>query len=169
MIINKKGEEIIEETVKIVIAGIGIFLLLFLLYSLIAPNFNPKDETLQAYFNSLKGEIKKADSGQIGEFSVWVDTGKTNEDDISLVYFGNLQTFEDSAGVRFFLKKSYPNYLCLCRKSLIKEEKPCDSRYCISMKKSIDSPWKDGSGRWSIGKGVSVKIEKKLEQYVFYS
>lgn len=105
---NKRGELTTEEILKLILAAAGIFLLVFLMYKLISPNFNKNDETAKSYLDTLKKEIAKADAGQVGEFNMWQANGH-----VGIVYFGNKSYFTDSAGHKFFHSSSQ-NTICAC-------------------------------------------------------
>jgi hypothetical protein len=126
---GKKGTALVsDETLELILAGAGVILLLFLLYILISPYFSKQDETLKSYLQSLNSEIGKANSGGVGEFMIYQDN------DVYLVYFGN----KSVAGLtgenwRFFMKKSYKNNICFCRKTDVVDNKACNPKFCTSL------------------------------------
>ena len=63
MRINKKASLETKEIIELILAGVGIFILIFLVWSLIAPDFNEDRETAKAYkesFEEIIGEVEEA-------------------------------------------------------------------------------------------------------------
>jgi len=100
---NRKRGMTFGNIVKLIIAVAVVIVLLTLVVKLFIPFFDRSDETAKSYFETLKKEIKNADSGEGGEFFMWY-LGDSGEDrKFYLVYFG--ETIEVD-----FVKEKYIDY-----------------------------------------------------------
>ena len=82
--LNKKASLETHEILELILAAAGIIILVILLYQLFMPKFDKNEESAKSFFEQLKKEIARADSGEIGEFKIW---GNAN---IFLLYFLDL-------------------------------------------------------------------------------
>jgi len=101
--------------------------LIWLFISLVQTGWDVNKETAKSYMATLDKEIKKADSGKTGEFSLWQPEGEVK---FYLVYFGDKRKY-DVDGISFKRKMFGfgSNAMCLC---YVKEKIPtCES--CISL------------------------------------
>lgn len=174
---NKKGDLTITEILELVLAAAGIFLLIFLLYKLIAPNFDKENETAKSYLQTFQTELKKADAGQIGEFSIWQDKK------IFLVYLGKYKNFAYNEPGRigkenthlFSTLNAYDNYLCFCYDDGEKYVPYNNSEYrkticknCISLNvpaRISGAIQANNLGQWAANYMQKVIIQKQGDQY----
>lgn len=157
MRINKRGGAKLglREFMELVLAGAVIVILVWLMWSLIAPSFDKDKETAESYMKTLKSKIAKADAGNVGEFEIWQPEEKKGIH-FFLVYFGEAQRFGD-----FLSIGNHENRICIC---YIKDsESTCDS--CFDLK----NPAKDkvGYAPWSAKQGDKLEITKDEESYLF--
>tara|TARA_Y100000310_G_scaffold286519_1_gene310777 strand:- start:6488 stop:6976 length:489 start_codon:yes stop_codon:yes gene_type:complete len=127
---SKRAELTTEEIIKLILSIAGVFLIILLLYNLIAPTFDKEDETARSYFKNLKKQIKIADSGGIGEFFMWSIEEKTK---YYLVYFGEKISFSDKVGGKektFIYGGDREKGICVCS-SLEKGFVNCN--YCVDL------------------------------------
>ncbi|MBU3923391.1 MAG: hypothetical protein KJ592_00580 [Nanoarchaeota archaeon] len=141
---SKKGALIDKEIVEIVLGAVAVFVMVMLLYNLIAPNFDKGEKTSESYLNSFKDEVAVADAGGVGRFSIWQPE---KEIKYFLVYFGS------KSGVGNF--KSYgehENQVCVC---YVKGGKSSCS-FC----KDLDRlAVKDGEEeKWAVGFGEEIYV-----------
>jgi len=179
---NKRGMTF-GNIVKLIIAVAVVIILLTLVVKLFSPIFNRGDETAKSYFETLKNEIKVADSGEGGEFFMWYlgDSGEDKE--FYLVYFGKtievdfvkMKTVMVSAGgmgvppryedrpekVQFNSFGTKDNRICVCTVENLKSS----CRYC----EDLDHPVSYGnkSETWYDESGKRIGIELKGDEYVF--
>jgi len=116
-----------NEIIELILAIAGMFLLIWLFISLVQTGWDVNKETAKSYMATLDKEIKKADGGKTGEFSLWQPDGDVK---FYLVYFGDKRKY-DVDGISFKRKMFGfgSNAMCLC---YVKEKIPsCES--CISL------------------------------------
>lgn len=159
---NKKAITV-KEIMELILAIAAIGLLVFLLYSLIAPKYDVNEETAKSYFKTLEAEIKKADGG-VGEFAIWQPG-----DDTFIIYFGNYESYKSEKEV-FVTKQKRDNKICVCYRE--GREGVCE--YC----KSLDFPMKyvaeivtsysaNDKGQWGTCYGWKYEIKKQGDSYLF--
>jgi len=154
---NKKASLEVKEILELVLAAGGIFLLLLLLWSLLAPTFNKDKETAKSYLNSLKQAIAEADEKKVAvDFSLWGGEPK-------MVYFGD-EKYVVSGSDTFFRARTDKNYLCFCY-----EKKGWKCEDCVSLK--LSAVFEPSKQEPVFEEGTYFKIEKKPEEkptsYVF--
>ena len=101
----KRGEFTTTELLEIVLAAAAGFVLIALLYNLIAPSFNKEEKTAESYLNSFTDAVKVADEGGTGVFSMW----QPSDIKYSLVYFGTKSQYEGYSAIR-----KNQNTVCVC-------------------------------------------------------
>jgi len=112
MFVGKKGEITTKEIVEILLGAAAVFVLIFLMYSLLAPTFDKDDETAKSYLKTLKREIGVADSGKEGSF----DMLNLGDDKVKfyLVYFGEKIRVKLDDNYDFKSVGSRKNHACVC-------------------------------------------------------
>jgi len=119
---SKKASLETKEILELILAAAGIFILIVLLYQLLAPGFDPNKEAAKSYLASFKkiiGEVDKAGSAQ---FSLLAGAGE-----VKMVYFDAGRPAVEN---KFFRSTRDNNYLCFCYKK--GEDWKCS--YCVSLK-----------------------------------
>jgi hypothetical protein len=161
---GKKAELTTEEILKLILAAAGIFLLVFLMYKLISPNFDKDNETAKAYLDTFKKEIAKVDAGQTGEFNMW-QNASVGASRFSLVYFGDKRSISIINGENKpevwslgFIPK---NTVCICYYDY--NSHTCKN--CISLSSSARTDSGFNSGFFD--QGTNVIINKSDGQYYF--
>jgi hypothetical protein len=127
---GKRGSLETKEIIEIVLAGAGIFVLIFLLWALIAPNFNQEEEAAKGYSTGLKAAIEEADRDGRSTFSLWgVDT--------KMVYFRGVNRVKLGEDIFYETENKDKNRICFCY-----ENKPGDKNWqcdgCILLDKQVD-------------------------------
>jgi|SRR3989338_7769503 len=159
--LNKKASLETHEILELILAAAGIIILVILLYQLFMPKFDKNEESAKSFFEQLKKEIARADSGEIGEFKIW---GNAN---IFLLYFGNQRTFlyPLDNSIALTIQPHDKNYVCICYWET-KEKYNCKS--CMSLKAPANIYWHDEYGKWYLPDEKSVKIQKNSGEYTFF-
>ena len=178
---NKRGGWTIGQIAKLILAVAVIIILLMLVVKLFSPIFNRGDETAKSYFETLKNEIKVADSGEGGEFFMWylgdsdreyylVYFGKTIEVDfvkmrrvmVSRGGIGTPPTYKDiPENVQFNSFGMKDNRICVC--TVDGYESSC--RYCEDLEHPVSYDGKDEIWYDESGKRIGIKL--KRDEYVF--
>jgi len=165
MQINKKGNILTEESVKVILAVAVVALMIWLMIAIFAPSFDKGDEKGESYLEQLKEAIKETDKGGEASFFM-IDDGVANLDSY-LVYFGKAIRFEPEEISFISSKKSGINIICLC--SLNKGTTVCN--HCTNL--DLPATFTDGITKetnpenWAVREGARLKLEKKGEVYVF--
>ncbi|MFH0711602.1 MAG: hypothetical protein V1889_00585 [archaeon] len=149
--LNKKGDLTTGEILEIVLAAAVVLVLAFLLYKLISPSFDVGEKTAESYRDSFLAQVGVADSGSVGEFSIWQVSEKN---DFYLVYFGDKKNVES----RFFCLDNNVNKFCICYGRKGKYE-------CSRCGELGRSALMDGASSWVLN--PIDKIEIKLKEDVY--
>lgn len=160
--LNKKGAMMTKEVMEVVLGGAVVLVLLFLLYNLIAPNFDKGDETMDAYLNSLKDQIAVADDEGVGSFSIWQPVDDDEKKEFYLVYFGNHSSFGVSPR-KFYSLGNNLNTICVC--SWTKDESSCGA--CENLEFPVLFGDVEDYESWAVGLGDKLKITRKEDYYEF--
>jgi len=149
--LSKKAEMTWEEILGIILGAGAVLLMAYLLFQLLAPGFDMKVETSEAYFDSFVEEIEVAESGGVGSFLMWKSEKKVS---YYIVYFG--EEFKVKGREReFSFFANNENAVCLCY--VEGGESKCVS--CVNLYRPI--VWVGGDKNWVVGFGEKVEI--KLE------
>jgi hypothetical protein len=111
---NKRGELTTKEIIEIVLGGAATLLLIVLLYSLIAPNFDRDDEVAKSYFNSFEDAVAVADDGETGSFSMWMPAENKKDKEYFLIYFGAGVTHKIEGNHEYTSFGDNINHICIC-------------------------------------------------------
>lgn len=116
MKLNKKAITLTpNEIIELILVIAGAFLLLMVFLSLTNSGFDLNKETAKSYLTTFENEIKKADSGKIGEFEIWQPSRVAR---FVLVYFGDKASSEISfvGGTKETWRISFSpkNTVCIC-------------------------------------------------------
>jgi len=175
---NRSGNFFTENLLGLVAAGIVVIVLIAIFVSVFFPNINKATETGKSYINTLKGEIKIADSGGVGNFEMinlpesveytaetyYFPERKVKSFEAYLIYFGDRIGY-NVKGHTFLAPNFKDNLLCVCVWSK-ETSASCKEEQCIN----LDSPavFKDSNGAdWVIFEGDEVNISKQGGKYVF--
>ena len=174
-----------KETIELILAAAVIFVLVYLLISLLVGGWDKEDETAKSYLETLKREIEKADAGGIGVFEIWQpEEGKGKV--YLAVYFGDKDKKEilyasgktlvsvsvSGSSVRpemnrvlLFPDKVRKNNLCICYLEKA-ENKICNT--CTSFKYPVELKGAE-IDKGVILNGQKIKITKPEgeDKYVF--
>ncbi|MFZ5955633.1 MAG: hypothetical protein ACOYT4_04355 [Nanoarchaeota archaeon] len=160
----KKAEIVGNTTIEFLIAAAGIFLLLLLLFKIIG-SYDKMDKTGQSYFNTLKNQMKVADSGKIGEFLIW------ENENFYLVYFGKNSMVwgldKDEKKISFFLNNPGANKLCICYLREKEGEIKDYCHYCESLKYPAKYAGFENEN-FVIRQGETVQIKREDDKYIFF-
>ncbi|MEI6058278.1 MAG: hypothetical protein WCP89_00750 [archaeon] len=107
--ITKRGSLETKEIIELVLAAAAVIVVIWLLWSLISPEFNKEQKAAEAYMSTLQEEIGKVDGGaEFGTFSLWQP-----KLDVRLLYFGDgiVVKVDDLTYRTGGLKK---NQICFC-------------------------------------------------------
>ena len=151
--LNKRGELTTQEILEIILAAGAVFVMAFLLFRLIDPNFDETTETAEGYFDTFLKEVGVADSGGVGVFSMWQPEEKVN---YYLVYFGSGRRVS-KRDIDFLASgTSGDNKFCLCL--LEDEDVICDKCGDLSHPISYDE--------LVVGNQEKIQIKKEGDVYV---
>jgi len=151
MQVNKKGSLETKEIIELLLAAAGIFILVVLLYNILAPDFDKDEETAESYFNSLMDEIDVASSGGTGEFSMWLPEEEKGTH-FYVVYFGSRKYVDLNDEVTFASVGFHDNRICVCY--VKDEEANCD--FC----KNLDYPLEGLAEGSIIKQGENLELTK---------
>jgi hypothetical protein len=152
-IVSKRGGLLDENSIEIVLAVAGIFILFMVLFALFSPSYDEADKIAESYFDRLGEAIESVDLGKKGSFFM-LDYGEKGLK-FYLISFGDKAVAEYD-GKSFVTSASFERGLCVC--SLEAGETSCD--YCIDLEFPTDL---DGLA----GEGIVVTVEKEGGKYVF--
>lgn len=108
---KKNGELTTTEIVEIVLSAACVLVLVWLLYSLIAPSFSREEEVAKSYFSFFNDAIGVADKSGVGNFSVWQ---KETSAMYYLVYFGDKISYRLTDSLIFQSVGKNKNHFCVC-------------------------------------------------------
>jgi len=155
MSLNKKASLETKEIIELILAGAGIFLIIFFLWNVFSPDFNKDKETAKSYLNTFKSVIDDVDEIGSARFSLWGGDPK-------MVYFG--KAFRISSGDDVFSRpNTEENYLCFCYEKGKEENKRWICENCVSLKYPIEF---SNSGE-IFTEGWSFDITKRENKYFF--
>jgi hypothetical protein len=165
---NKKaGTKLgMKELIEIVIAVAAVIILVLLLFRLFSPQFDPREETEESYFNILMEGITKADEEGTGQFEMPAIYEKGYG--VDLVYFGENTRYEivmDDGGIKkYFSFGNNENRLCICSYDWNIREGRCDN--CINLEIPARHNNKEQEG-WHIRDGKRIYIYLRGGKYRF--
>ena len=176
--LNKRASTLtIEEVIRLIVIVAGIFLIILLVGGLMYNFIFGKDEALKSYFKTFQDEMKKVDSGEIGEFEIWQKFNE-KEEPIYLVYFNEESVYSKVGNNRrFFIDnsslvsgQSYENYICVCRPFVKDGAEVCNKKFCMSLKEDaflLDKTGKSIESPWAIGFNQKISMAKEQDTYFF--
>jgi hypothetical protein len=135
---NKKGFLLAEETLKIILAVIGIGFLVYLLAALYYTNKNAKDlELAEASLNHLVDEINSMNEGETKEVEIYNPKYSFRSSWWTLAVFSNTNEFKPDS----CLNLGWENCICICGVYSVKEKskvKDCDNNgVCLELEKKF--------------------------------
>lgn len=156
---NKRGNLLTEESLKLILGVAVAFVLIVLMWQLIAPQFDRKAETAESYVESFKELVVNLEEGETDTFTLWDGSG---EEGIYLVYLGKsvVVDVEGKEGLTFSSLGSDENKLCGCyaeNVGWVNKEWKSECLYC----EGFDEPLKfyDVEGKWVAYPGDNLIIE----------
>jgi len=179
---NRRGGMTIGQIAKLILAVAVVIVLLTLVVKLFSPIFDRGDETAKSYFETLKNEIKVADSGEGGEFFMWYLGDSEDDKEFYLVYFGNTievdfvksserrvydqdtkrqEKYIYSQDVQFNSFGTKDNRICVCTVDGYKSS----CVYCEALDYPVSYGNKSETWYDESGKRIGIKLEGK--KYVF--
>jgi len=160
-LLNNKGKFTITQILSLILGVATAVLIIILMVSILAPNFDKGEETAEGYFNSFMKQIDVVNNGGVEEFSLWQQQEEGSDKRIYyLVYFGDKYRHETDE-VRFSSLGINENHICVCY--TYKKEPHCN--YCENLKFPVKS-WV-GYNQWAIAEQKKIKIELIGGEYVF--
>ena len=150
---NNKASLETKEILELILAAAGIFILIVLLYQLLAPDFDPNKEAAKSYLVSFKSMIEEVNEFSSVEFMLGLGKGEAK-----MVYFGNEQRIEFGKDI-FLRYNTNKNYLCFCYEK--DEDSECD--YCTS----LEYPASFSNGIVVHEKGQEFEINLNESLYFF--
>lgn len=159
--VSKKGALLNKELIELILAAVGIFLLLIVMYNLISPNFDKKDKTSEAYFDSFLEKIDSLLSEGGAEFSFWQPSNSKEE--YYLVYFGDKVNI-DAGSMKFYSLGSNSNHTCVCHLDK-KNEYLCD--YCINLNYPLKKSFDEEDLPFVFSEKSILKLRKEADFYSY--
>lgn len=163
---NKKGDLFSEKSIGLILGVAAVAVLLMLSVNLLNSGKNKQELTSDNYFNSFMREVKLADDGQKGEFTMWQDGSDVGKQDVFLIYFGDKFSI-DLPNDMSFITYGRKNIVCVCFWN--GEEGICKDKNCENleypMKFQSSNGLSDGSKQWYIGNRQGITIERNGEEY----
>lgn len=165
MQINKKGEVVIDESVKVIGAVAFLALMIYLMVAIFSPTFDKGDEKGGSYLKLLEEAIGEADEGKEASFFM-IDDGNENLDSY-MTYFGKAISF-NWEGISFISKKKTGNnIICLC--AYDGNNAVCNHCTNLDLPATFfnTNTGETQSENWTIREGVRLKLNKDGTTYAF--
>lgn len=162
-IVNKRAEMTWDEILGLILGIAAVAVLLSfggkVYFNQRAENYVTSEGTA-AYFSELVEEFGKANNGKVGEFTLWQTVEEKGEKDWFVIYFSDKYLY--SFGDRTFSTYGSENTICVCYWDGF--DGSCDEDNCENLAYPIK--YKDSYGRWAIGVGSTITIEKVDNEFV---
>ena len=157
---KKKGNFTTNEIVGLVLGAVAVFVLLWLLSSLVYSSFVREKEISETYFNFFNDAVSIADKGGTGYFGTWQEEKGAR---YYLVYFGSGIEYK-YGGLVFQSIGENVNHVCVCYAKVGGSTTNCE--YCENLKYPIRFDGREGNFTVVVDKddGYSL-IKTKTENF----
>jgi hypothetical protein len=164
-IVSKRGGLLDENSIEIILAVAGIFLLFMVLFALFSPSYDEADKIAESYFEMLKEAVGLADF--VGEGSFFMLDHGEKDLKFYLILFGDKAVAEvGDGGVVFKRSKKFivdigsEKGICVC----YSREDKTSCEHCMDFDFPTDV---DGSGSQIMASEGVIVVKKIGEGYRF--
>ena len=169
---NKKADTKLgtKEFIELILGAAGALILILLLWYLISPTWDKREEAARSYFNTLEEAIEDADDGGVGRISRWDNLN------VYIVYFGHKLRHDrerSNRKMKFIAPNRGNNQVCVCYYAGGKDDDEYEKYncgFCMELEHEVEKcSWSDDEwiyhdiDSYSWGVDGVLNIEKRIK------